>query len=149
MVYNFSLWVDRVHPDLRGIIEDTSAVARWLDPNIPYDGVLINARRFPGGEPDDCSGMAYGWDESFVGYGDAPGEWTHPEGRIDLRLGPRTSQEDKIRLVAHELRHLGQYQCGNRQWGEMILLLRRETCENDAYAFEDVVLDTMRSREGK
>jgi hypothetical protein len=153
VVFNFSGWVDRVHPDLRDLIEETSEVARWLDPNIPHEGVLVCARRShtpSAWKYDDYwSGLAHPTTESFVGYGPDPGEWTHPDGRIDLRIGLYTNRIDKIRLVAHELRHLGQFVCGRRQNGYLDMLLKNSTCEQDAEAFENVVLDTMRARTGK
>lgn len=146
MNFNFSSTVERFHPRLRDDLKEISEAARWLDSDIKHRGVLVCARMAPTGrDPDSFSGMAWPNESSIVMYGPRPGLWQHPRGRIDLRLAHCMSWEDKVRLFAHELRHLGQFHQGWRNGGDSICLpYSPKTAEADAYAFENLVLETLR-----
>src|SRR3954465_10999299 len=66
----------------------------------------------------------------------------HPPGKITLSIGQATDEEERLVVVAHELRHIGQFYRGCLQYGYLTSdwMGDRES-EADARDFERKVMD--------
>lgn len=114
-------------------------MARVADPDIRADYIYVEGRCCS--DPLCFSGTAH----PFVSTWDT--RWgkrryiSHPAGKITFTIGTNVWFSDLIRLFAHELRHIGQFNRGLQQYGVLTTdpMTNQET-EADAYAFEERIL---------
>jgi hypothetical protein len=125
-------------PGIGRLIYSVWSTARYLDCDIPFEGVYVQGRR---GNP----GVVQGWAQPITATHDE--RWgrddfiTHPHGTVELIIGRTIAWGEVVRLCAHEFRHLGQFQRGYRHYGHMTVdPLTVAESEDDAYWFEDRVL---------
>lgn len=116
--------------DIRYIAEG----AKEIDPDIDDAELFIRGRCCQ----SPFTGTAYPFE--FSGYGST--RIFHRNGKITFQLASDTKLVDIVRLIGHELRHIGQFHRGKREHGFLTISpLREHTSELDAFSFEDVLLD--------
>lgn len=120
------------------LVERTALTCQEMDPDIVTDSLLVEARRHP--RKTRFQGWAH------------PEYWSifrgtsriHMDGRIQIVVGDRVRTTDVIRVIAHELRHIGQFHRGQELTGELTQEpLSDAECEDDAYGFEYTMLDRL------
>jgi hypothetical protein len=111
------------HPGLEEELREVHAVSRRLDPFIRTRDLFVYGRcsRY-----SDATG-GHAWDQP-------------PAGKITLSIGWEASREDRIRLFAHELRHVGQMHRGKKKHGYLTWEHMNGHCEADAIDFEEKVV---------
>lgn len=136
MEIRLSSTVSCIYPFLASGIREITRLSQALDENIIVQNLLIEVRAH--WKPSTFCGRAYP-DYASWKHGQRR---THSDGRILLTIGAGVGEEDLIRLLSHELRHIGQFHRGIERCGYMTAdYLDDDVCENDAYDFEDYVLE--------
>jgi hypothetical protein len=123
------------HPDIEDILWSTMVHAMDADWAIRASGLHVRVRK----APEDR--MWWGWaypEEHSTFYRK---RLVHPAGRITLTIGNDVSKRDIVRLVAHELRHIGQFHRGRKLTGFLTAgWMDDDEVEPDCYAFEEHVI---------
>lgn len=136
MELRLSSTVSCLYPFLASGIREITRCAQVLDEDIIVQNLLIEVRAH--WKPSTFCGMAFPERSSWK-----RGTYrSHADGRILLTIGAGIHEEDLIRLLSHELRHIGQFHRGIERFGFMTAqYMTDEACEDDAYDFEDYVLE--------
>lgn len=121
--------------------DEASAIVREcrrVDRDLRTGDLLVEARCHP--RVARFQGWAH--PQAFSWFRDQPR--THENGRIQLVVGEAIRRTDFVRLLAHELRHIGQFHRGKREFGYLTSEHMTDAeCENDAYLFEYKILDRL------
>lgn len=121
-------------PDIDDTLWDIAVHAKSLDHDIKLTGLRV--RVIKSRYPMHWYGWAHPLEESRL-YGS---KLIHPAGRIDLGIGVEVDRESIICLMAHELRHIGQYHRGRQMYGYLTTQHMKESgIERDCYEFEEQV----------
>jgi hypothetical protein len=136
MEIRLSLNLDAALPTLWDEIHETTKIARKLDQYIGIHDLYIEARchRFYGA----LAGQA--WPEMETD-SHRHGRILHRNGKITLSIGIRTQPLERVAVIAHELRHIGQFHQGLWKYNEFGAEWMGRKCEADARAFEKRVQD--------
>lgn len=138
MQVSCSAGIDCEFPDLRLLLNDVKAVVREVDRDLRVRGLFVETRLSP--SHSDFNGWAHP-DNFSVRRNNFR---YHPDGWVQMSLGFECGERDIIRLFAHELRHISQFNRGKKKYGTLTINpLSIEESEDDAYDFELRVLDLM------
>lgn len=138
MIYSFTPGLVDVFPAIDELCADVKRVACRLDRDIRTRELRVDARR------NNFPGTYKGWAHPVTRYSEGARTTYHSDGLIRMFIGRECGDEDIIRLYAHELRHIGQFHRGRKEYGTMTIApLSTLDSEADAEAFEDRVLDRM------
>ena len=126
--------------DLDYLLWEVNDVAHKLDPDIPTKDFYVGAQvsRYP----TSWTGHAHPQEKY---YDKRRGKTLEcPNGRVTMSFGEYVSENRIRRLFAHELRHLGQFERGRKETGQLNLRhMYRLLVEPDCIAFEGRVLREM------
>lgn len=138
----FSRRIESLRPNIEEQLWGVACRCKEADPAIKIMGLHISIRS--SSRPLHWAGQAIPEEETYML---RPKQLiVHPAGRITMTLGDKVSYTNTIRLFAHELRHIGQYHRGRKEYGYLTTEWMPESqVEKDAYAFEDEILDRMSS----
>lgn len=120
------------HPNIENELWQTACFAKDQDPDIMLMGLLVRVKL--ASEKDYWAGITYPEEES-VYYGK---KYIHPAGRINLYLGSDVTSRNKAILMAHELKHVGQFHRGRKLKGFLNLdhMHSDDEIEEDCIFFE-------------
>lgn len=136
MEIRLSSTVSCIYPFLASGIREITRLCQALDEDIVVQNLLVEVRAH--WKPTTYCGRAY---PDYASWKNGQRR-IHSDGRILLTVGAGIGEEDLTRLLAHELRHIGQFHRGVQRCGFMTAdYLTDEDCEDDAYDFEDYVLE--------
>lgn len=127
------------HPGIVDLLLSVHRAARELDEDIPVDGIRVDVRaaRWPGSWAGTAYRQTSSLDRRYR-------RRVHGGGRITMRVGDDVADRSIVRIFAHELRHLGQFQRGAQQTGRLqIVGMTARVYERDCRTFEGRVLDHM------
>lgn len=125
----------KAYPDIDDILWDTLVYAKNADWDIRTNGLHVRVQKAH--MPKDWWGWAYPEEQSRA----YRKMLIHPAGRISLTVGDDVSRLEIVRLVAHELRHIGQFHRGRKLTGYLTTEWMKESeVELDCYEFEEYVV---------
>jgi hypothetical protein len=125
------------YPSIRSLVTNVATICAKHDPDIDLDGLRIDVHAFKVGI--GACGAAH---SAICSQRDGRTR-KHPAGLVVLRLNRYAGAADVVRVLAEELRHIGQY-ARERRRGRIELgigdYLARPS-EQDAKAFADAISD--------
>jgi hypothetical protein len=138
MQVSCSAGVDCEFPHIRPLLNDVKRVVREKDRHVRVSGLYVDVRLSR--RHDRYNGWAHP-DTYSIRWGQLR---VHDNGWVQMSLGASCSDKDIIRLFAHELRHIGQFNRGKSLIGVLSTYpLNQQQSEDDAYDFEGRILDLM------
>jgi len=133
-----SAGVECEFPDLRPLLNDVKGLIRSIDGNVRVRDLLVETRLSPSQEAFN------GWAHPEIFSVRRSRFRSHDSGWIQMSLGVECSERDIIRLFAHEMRHISQFNRGRKRYGTLTINpMTVIDSEDDAYDFELRVLDLM------
>lgn len=135
MIYAFSPGLVDCFPGVDELLTKVKGVACKLDRDIRTRDLRVEARR------NNQPGFFKGWAYPLTRAREGQRVTYHQDGLIRMYVGAQCVDEEIVRLYAHELRHIGQFHRGRRQYGTMTIHpMSQEASEHDADDFEERVL---------
>lgn len=138
--------VKQDRPGLDDRLWEIACASKEADPDITLMGLMVKIRRSR--YVDYWNGHAWPYEHSPWDYEDLrryEGRVeVHPAGKITMSIGEEVPDEDVDRLFAHELRHIGQFHRGRKQFGYLTTdHMGLYEVEPDALGFEQAILERM------
>lgn len=138
LTYSISPGLMDAFPGIHRLLTEVHMIACDLDPRISTRDLRVEAckHRIPS--------VYFGWAYPCRSRKEGRRVTRHDDGLVRLFFGNGCGTEDAIRLLGHELRHIGQFHAGRDLYGHMTLEpLSAAGSELDAQEFEETVLAHM------
>ncbi len=100
----------RAFPDCEGWLRDIGEVCAELDPDIDLGGLWIHVVKLNTRNGDRANGIACSHKLSGNGWSVSR---FHTAGEIEIRISDAPDMAEFIEVVAHEMRHIGQFKRGS------------------------------------